>query len=114
MALRLAEKGTAPGSDGRLRFKHDPRLTAGHPCAFDVEHARLFWANVACPVLILEGARSTTRLPEEEGRRRWSSFPSWRHTVLPDAGHMMQRHQPEALADVLLEFLGEGAAAPPQ
>jgi pimeloyl-ACP methyl ester carboxylesterase len=33
---------------------------------------------------------------------------------LPDAGHMMQRHQPEALADVLLEFLGEGAAAPPK
>jgi len=110
MALRLAEKGTAPGSDGRLRFKHDPRLTAGHPCAFDVEHARLFWAKVACPVLILEGARSDIRLSEEEGRRRWSSFPSWRHTVLPDAGHMMQRDQPEALAEVLLEFLGEGAS----
>jgi pimeloyl-ACP methyl ester carboxylesterase len=114
MALRLAEKGTAPGSDGRLRFKHDPRLTAGHPCAFDVEHARLFWANVACPVLILEGAESATRLSEEEGRRRWSSFPTCRHAVLPDAGHMMQRHQPEALAAVLLEFLGEGAAAPPK
>jgi pimeloyl-ACP methyl ester carboxylesterase len=114
LALRLAEKGTAPGSDGRLRFKHDPRLTAGHPCAFDVEHARLFWANVACPVLILEGAESATRLPEEEGRRRWSSFPNWRHAVLRDAGHMMQRHQPEALAAVLLEFLGEGAAAPPK
>ena len=114
LALRLAEKGTAPGSDGRLRFKHDPMLTAGHPCAFDGEHARLFWANVACPVLILEGAESATRLSEEEGRRRWSSFPSWRHAVLPDAGHMMQRHQPEALAAVLLEFLGEGAAAPPK
>jgi len=114
LALRLAEKGTAPGSDGRLRFKHDPRLTAGRPCAFDVEHARLFWAKVACPVLILEGARSEIRLSEEEGRRRWSSFPTWRHTVLPDAGHMMQRHQPDALATVLREFLGEGAPAPPR
>jgi pimeloyl-ACP methyl ester carboxylesterase len=95
-------------------FKHDPRLTAGRPCAFDVEHARLFWAKVACPVLIVEGARSEIRLSEEEGHRRWSSFPTWRHTVLPDAGHMMQRDQPDALAAVLREFLGEGAPAPPR
>lgn len=107
LSLRLAEKGTARGEDGRLRFKHDPRLTAGRPCAFDVEHARRFWAGVACPVLIVEGERSELRLSEEEGRRRWSSFPEWRHVVLPAAGHMMQRHQPEALAAVLAEFLGD-------
>ncbi|MGH2670231.1 MAG: alpha/beta fold hydrolase, partial [bacterium] len=89
-------------------FKHDPRLTAGRPCAFDPEHARLFWANVACPVLILEGERSEIRLSAEEGRRRWSSFPNWRHVVLPGASHMMQRDQPEALAAVLREFLSEG------
>lgn len=114
LALRLAEKGTARADDGRLRFKHDPRLTAGRPCAFDVEHARRFWANVSCPVLILEGERSEIRLPEEEGRRRWSSFPNWRHAVLPDASHMLQRDQPKALAAVLLEFLSEGDEAPPQ
>lgn len=107
LALRLAEKGTALGPDGRRRFKHDPRLTAGRPFAFDVEHARGFWEKVACPVLILEGERSEIRLSAEEGRRRWSSFPSWRHVVLKDASHMMQRDQPEALAAVLLEFLSE-------
>ena len=112
LALRLAEKGTAPGQDGRLRFKHDPRLTAGRPCSFDVERARPFWANVACPVLIVEGERSDFRLPEDEGRRRWSSFPNWRNAVLPDAGHMMQRDQPKALAGVLLEFLNESPEAP--
>jgi len=107
LALHLAEKGTAVGPDGRRRFKHDPRLTAGRPCAFDPEQARLFWAKVACPFLILEGERSEIRLSEEEGRRRWSSFPDWRHVVLPDASHMMQRDQPQALAAVLLEFLSE-------
>jgi len=112
LALRLAEKGTMRGDDGRLRFKHDPRLTAGRPWAFDPELARLFWANVTCPVLIVEGERSEIRLSEEEGRRRWSSFPSWRHVVIPGAGHMMQRDQPDAVARLLVEFLGDGDAAP--
>jgi len=107
LALRLAEKGTTVGPDGRRRFKHDPRLTAGRPEAFDPELARLFWAKVSCPVLIVEGERSEIRLSEEEGRRRWSSFPSWRHVVLKDAGHMMQRDQPQAVAAVLREFLSE-------
>lgn len=105
LSLQLAEKGTAVGPDGLRRFKHDPRLTAGRPEAFDPELARLFWAKVTCPVLIVEGERSEIRLSEEEGRRRWSSFPSWRHVVLKDAGHMMQRDQPAAVAAVLLEFL---------
>jgi pimeloyl-ACP methyl ester carboxylesterase len=106
-ALRLAEKGTAPGPDGRLRFKHDPRLTAGRPFPFDAERALAFWAKVSCPVLIVEGERSELRLSEAEGRRRWSSFPSWRHVVVPDASHLIQRDQPAAVAALLREFLSE-------
>ena len=105
LALTLAEKGTAIGPDGRRRFKHDPRLTAGRPEAFDPELARRFWAEVRCPVLIVEGERSEIRLSAEEGRRRWSSFRDWRHVVVKDAGHMIQRDQPAAVAALLLEFL---------
>jgi pimeloyl-ACP methyl ester carboxylesterase len=106
LALRLAERGTARGSDGRLRFKHDPRLAAGRPWAFDAENARRFWANIGCPVLLVEGERSSMRLSDEEARRRFASFRDHRHVVLQAAGHMMQRDQPEALSRVLWEFLG--------
>jgi pimeloyl-ACP methyl ester carboxylesterase len=106
LAARLAEKGTRPGPDGRLRFKHDPRLTAGGAYVFDVEQAREFWAKVACPVFIVEGERSRMRLPAEEARHRWSAFHDLRRTaVLPGAGHMMQRDQPAALARMLGDFL---------
>lgn len=107
LALRLAEKGTALGDDGRRRFKHDPRLTAGRPCAFDPDHAMLFWAEVRCPVLIVEGEKSEIRLSEPEGRRRWSVFKDWRHVVVKDAGHMIQRDQPQAVAKLLRDFLSE-------
>lgn len=106
LALRLAEKGTRLGDDGRRRFKHDPRLTAGRPEAFDPELARLFWAEVRCPVLIVEGERSEMRLPADEGKRRWSAFRDWRHALVADAGHMIQRDQPAAVAGLLRGFLG--------
>jgi pimeloyl-ACP methyl ester carboxylesterase len=108
LALRLAEKGTVLGPDGRRRFKHDPRLAAGRPCAFDVDLAMRYWAEVSCPVLLVEGERSEIRLPAAEAHRRWSAFPRWRSAVLPGAGHMMQRDQPQALAGVLAEFLEKG------
>jgi pimeloyl-ACP methyl ester carboxylesterase len=106
LALSLAEKGTRVGEDGRRRFKHDPRLTAGRPEAFEPELARRYWAEVRCPVLIVEGERSQIRLSEEEGRHRWSSFKDWRHALIAGAGHMIQRDQPAAVAALLRGFLG--------
>ncbi len=106
LAQRLAEKGTRPGPDGRLRFKHDPRLTVGVVSDFDLEQAATIWSQITCPVLLIEGERSGIRLPEAEARRRWAAFRQHRSIVLPDAGHLMQRDQPQALARHLAEFLG--------
>lgn len=107
LALRLAEKGTSPGPDGRWRFKHDPRLASRLPDGFDVDHAMRFWAEVRCPVLLVDGEHSEFRLPADEARRRWSTFRDVRSAVLAGAGHMMQRHQPRALARLVADFLRE-------
>jgi pimeloyl-ACP methyl ester carboxylesterase len=107
LAQRLAERGTRPGPDGRLRFKHDPRLTVGVVSDFDLEQAGTIWSQITCPVLMIEGERSGIRLPEDEARRRWAAFRQHRSIVLPDAGHLMQRDRPQALARHLAEFLGE-------
>jgi pimeloyl-ACP methyl ester carboxylesterase len=85
LARRLAEKGTARGPDGRLRFKHDPLLASGRPCVFEVDRAMQFWATVRCPVLLLEGEHSAIRLPAEEARRRWGAFPQWYAALVPGA-----------------------------
>jgi pimeloyl-ACP methyl ester carboxylesterase len=108
LARRLAEKGTARGPDGRLRFKHDPRLAGGRPCVFDPDYAMRYWAEVSCPVLLLEGEHSPIRLPPEEASRRWSAFRDRHSALVPAAGHMMQRDQPAALARLLVRFLDDG------
>ncbi len=106
LARQIALKGTRRGEDGRWYFKHDPLHATRGPYPFRTDVAESLWNRVTCPVLLVEGAESTFRHAEAEARRRQSAFRDVRSVTLPGAGHMMQRHQPQALAQALLEFLG--------
>jgi pimeloyl-ACP methyl ester carboxylesterase len=105
LSIELARRGTAPGPDGRLYFKHDPLHRTVGPYPFRVDASAQFWRRIACPVLLVEGDRSQFRHPPEEAERRHACFADRRHAVIEGAAHMMQRHRPEALATVLGEFL---------
>lgn len=105
-ALRLAELGTSTDTDGRRSFKHDPlHLTSG-PYPFLLEAAEALWRRTTCPVLLVDADQSEFQAFADEIARRAACFPDARRALLRDAGHMMQRHQPEALARLLIEFLG--------
>jgi len=105
LVTMIAEKGTAPGPDGRLQFKHDPlHLTRG-PYPFKVAYAEGFWRAIRCPVLLVEGGDSVFRHGAEEKARRHACFADHRFEVIEGAAHMMQRHQPRALAELLASFL---------
>ncbi|MCS6915352.1 MAG: alpha/beta hydrolase [Myxococcales bacterium] len=105
LARRLAQRGTRPGPDGQIRFKHDPlHLTPG-PLPFRTAMAETFWRRISCPVLIVDGEVSSFRHPPEEAARRRGFFANSKYAVLAGAGHMMQRHQPAALAQLLRDFL---------
>lgn len=103
LALELARAGTRE-VEGGLAWKHDPmHLTMG-PYPFRRDAAAQYWRRVTCPVLVVDGAKTMLNLPEPERAVRRAAFANHRHVVLPNAGHMMQRHQPEALANLLLEL----------
>jgi pimeloyl-ACP methyl ester carboxylesterase len=103
LAHRLATAGTRP-TDGGLAWKHDPlHLTMG-PYPFRRDHAARYWRRIACPVLVVDGDKSFMNLPEPERAARRAEIPHCRHVVLAGAGHMMQRHQPAALASLLAEL----------
>jgi pimeloyl-ACP methyl ester carboxylesterase len=55
----------------------------------------------------VEGGASELRPPPEEAARRNGFFRAAQRIELPGAGHMMQRHAPEALARALLAFFAE-------
>ena len=78
--------------------------TAG-PTPFRVAYASEFWRRITCPVLLVDGAESSFRHAAEESERRAAFFAQADRASLAGAGHMMQRHQPATLADMLGEFL---------
>lgn len=100
LSLRLAEAGTRPVAAGVV-WKHDPlHLTMG-PYPFRRDHAARYWRRITCPVLVVDGAKSFTNLPDAERAARRAELANHRHVMLEGAGHMMQRHQPQALAQLL-------------
>jgi len=104
LARFLAERGTDALADGRRRFKHDPLHLSRGPYTFRVDQAESFWRRIDCPVLIVEGSDSPFRaLPDLD--RRIACLKDTQRVVIDGAGHMMQRHQPEALARILIDFL---------
>jgi pimeloyl-ACP methyl ester carboxylesterase len=105
LALELARAGTRE-VDGGLAWKHDPlHLTMG-PYPFRRDAAAQYWRRITCPVLVVDGEQTMLNLPDSERALRRAAFAHHRHVVLPGAGHMMQRHQPAALAELLLELKG--------
>ena len=111
LARELAEHGTRPAPGGGLRFKHDPLHATPGPNPFRVSLATEFWRRIRCPVLLVEGELSSFRMGQSpEGQARQALFPGATQAVVPGAGHMMQRHQPAALARILGEFLTDDRA----
>ena len=101
LALRLAEAGTR-AVDGGFAWKHDPlHLTMG-PYPFRRDCAAQYWQTHHVP-----GARRRRRADHAEPAGAPSAPRAARtsRTIAtsrcPAPGHMMQRHQPEALADLL-------------
>jgi pimeloyl-ACP methyl ester carboxylesterase len=109
MARFLAEKGTTPALGGRIRFKHDPLHATPGPYGFSMAVAEQFWRRVRCPTLLVAGAQSQMRHTPSEEARRIKCFQHARRAIVDGAGHMMQRHQPKKLGELLRGFLLEDA-----
>ncbi len=107
LALWLAERTTTPDAEGRLHFQHDPvHLTRG-PYPYTEAAAAEFWRRITCPVLAVEGERSPYAALRPVVERRLSHFSKVRSVTLQGAAHMLQRHQPAALAALLTDFFTE-------
>ena len=100
LAIRLAAAGTRE-IEGGLTWKHDPLHATMGPYPFRRDHAARYWRAITCPVLAIDGDRSQLNLGDAERAARRAEIANCRHVVLAGAGHMMQRHQPGALADLL-------------
>jgi pimeloyl-ACP methyl ester carboxylesterase len=66
-------------------------------------------AQIACPILTISGAKDRVEAPETSViLARWAK--AGRAVVIPDAGHLVMRHQPAAFRAAVEPFLKEIAA----
>jgi len=112
-ARLLCEHGCLELPSGEWVFRHDPLLSPRTPMGFELAVAERFWSKVKGEVLYVEGTSSSFRLGDEERDRRLACFPKARSVTMKDAGHMMLRHHPAALAQLLIPFLDGQAPLEP-
>jgi pimeloyl-ACP methyl ester carboxylesterase len=104
LARRLATAGTRGVDDGFM-WKHDPLHMTMGPYPFRRDNAAQYWKRITCPVLVIDGGATMLNLAEAERATRRAYFANHRHVVVPGVGHMMQRHDPDAIAKLLLELI---------
>lgn len=109
-ALFLAQAWTRDAGDGSRVLKADPAHRRVNPVLYRRAEAEACWRAVRAPVLLVAGDESpfAGQLDEIWLKRETSGvFPDARREIIAGAGHMVHHEQPERLAEVIEEFLGE-------
>ena len=72
----------------------------------DTDEIEPRYASIDLPVLVAWGAEDTW-IPVERGRTLAAAIPRARFVPIDGAGHLVQADAPEALAEALIDFLGD-------
>ncbi len=104
LALHLARCGMKKKDNGKWVWKFDPLHRTTAPQPFYSGQALEFFRRIECPVLIAQGKQSRQTLrPDLE--QRLEAIARKTLVQIEDAGHMVHHDNPEALAEVIAEFL---------
>lgn len=104
----LADALTCLDAQGRRVYRADPRHKMVNPVLYRLREAQACWRRIACPVQWVIGGDMWDH-PMAKGvfdtlESRRACFGRLSEVTVPDAGHMIQWEQPEALARALETF----------
>ena len=99
---RLAKVGTREVEGGRV-WAYDPLHRTRSPASAQLGDFRQFLARITCPTLLIDGADSPFAGWVQDDRK--SELRLLSEATVPDAGHMIHLEQPEALAQLVADFL---------
>jgi pimeloyl-ACP methyl ester carboxylesterase len=97
----LYEHGTRADGEKRV-WKFDPLHQTRSPQPYYTAQARAFWQRIRCPALYVEGDASWVRLPDLD--ERLAALRAER-VLIRGSAHHPHLEQPEALSEVLVNFL---------
>jgi pimeloyl-ACP methyl ester carboxylesterase len=103
-ALELARTGMKQNTAGKWVWKFDPLHRTTAPQPFYTDQAIEFLRRIECPVLLVEGKESQ-QTKRSDKQKRFRAISNHSHVVIENAGHRVHQDNPEALANVVAEFL---------
>lgn len=108
----LAQHWSKENAQGLWELLADPAHKNSSPLLYHVDEVLECWQNISAPVLWVEandtdiwrmiGSKQEARV---EIDRRMQFIPQLQAKIVMDAGHMLHHDQPEALAQMIEEFL---------
>jgi pimeloyl-ACP methyl ester carboxylesterase len=103
-ALHLTRHGARRLDDGSYVWKYDPYVLTPSAARPDFEGLEALWGRIACPVLLVRGARSWASDPVLDGRA--AAFRDARLVNVEGAGHWVHHERLDAFLAALTGFLG--------
>lgn len=110
-AAWLAGHWAAEEAPGRWTILGDPAHKVSSAQIYRVDEAQALYAAITAPTLAVEASDDSmgqwwpNRYTLAEYHERLKAVPDCRTALIADAGHMMHHDQPEALAELIEQFL---------
>ena len=102
-ARYLTLHGAMQNEDGTWSWKFDNYVRANSPADFTQDDMQALWANIACPILFVNGKESWASNPEKDGRMGW--FNDARVVEFERAGHWVHHDRLDAFLETVRAFL---------
>ena len=102
-ARHLTEQGVIQNEDGTYSWKFDNYVRSFSPADFSPEDQQALWANINCPVLLVNGKESWASNPQADGRA--AHFKDVRVVEFERAGHWVHHDRLEGFLAEVRAFL---------
>jgi pimeloyl-ACP methyl ester carboxylesterase len=102
-ARYLTLHGAMQNEDGTWSWKFDNYVRANSPADLSQTDMQALWANIACPILFVNGKESWASNPETDGRMGW--FKDGRVVEFERAGHWVHHDRLDAFLETVRAFL---------
>ena len=115
-ALWLAQHWASPNAQGRWGVLGDPAHKIVNSQLFRVDETLAMYGAISAPTLAVNASDdSVSQLWADsfslaEYHQRLQAVPDCRTAVVPDSGHMLHHDQPQAVAQLIEDFLAENQA----
>jgi pimeloyl-ACP methyl ester carboxylesterase len=115
-AAFLAAHWSQPTNDGGYEIAGDPAHRIVNPVLYRWPEVAACWASIACPVLWVEATETDAHRwagASDDIARRVAVIRNVEVARVADAGHMLHHDQPQAVADLIENFIARVASTAP-